>query len=375
MKQKPITIAIDASKVNVRSKTGTEKYAYEMVRRILDTLDSEYRVILYTQDSLPQEILSAHPGIRERIISWKGAGWTLIGLSLALFKDKPDVFYTPASILPLWHPRNSYPVIHGLEYEAFPQAYSFFRFWHLALFTLFSAQWAKKTIVPSHSTRSDLISEYNISEKTIEVVHSGIDLTQISSQEVSKYIQCIAQSPYLFWIGRKEVRKNVTMVIDIFDSLKEEYHDLTLILAGKEGFGYDDIKDRREKSLYCDDIIEVGFIQDTERDYLYQHAQAFLFPSWYEGFGYPVLEAFRAGVPVLVSDSSSLPEIAGNAAQVLPIGEEKAIGVWHDAVKSLLDIPAERSRWIVLGKERVADFTLQEAVDKTLSVILAKVSR
>ncbi len=365
-------IAIDASKVNLRSKTGTEKYAYEMVTELLTQLEEEHTIFLYTQEELPQEILDAHPHITQRIVSWPVRGWTLFGLSLALRKDTPDVFYTPASILPLWHPKKSYPVIHGLEYEAFPQAYSFLRFWHLAVFTLLSAKWAKTVIVPSESTKNDLTQEYNISKDKVVVIHSGIDVRRESDDVLSNYIQQLSQYTYLFWIGRKESRKNVEMTIDIFDELKKDYPDLKLILAGKEGFGYRDIQARIQKSPHSHDVIEVGFVNEVERDYLYHNAEVFLFPSWYEGFGYPILEAFQAEVPVITSDSSSLPEIGGDATRSLPIDGEEHLIQWVRVVKVLLDKPETRNVWIEQGKQRLEKFHLQDSVKKTKKVLLSE---
>lgn len=366
-------IAIDASKVNLCCKTGTEKYAYEMVAELLNQLEDEHTVLLYTQEPLPEEISIAHPNISQRVITWRGSGWTLFGLSLALWKDKPDIFYTPASILPLWHPKKSYPVIHGLEYEAFPQAYSFFRFWHLAVFTLLSAKRAEKVIVPSQSTKNDLCQEYNIPEDKVIVVPSGLNINAPSQGLLSEYIKQLSDYTYLFWIGRKESRKNVEMTIDIFDELKPDYPELKLILAGKEGFGYKDIQDRRRKSPYCEDIIEVGFVNEVERDYLYQNAEVFLFPSWYEGFGYPILEAFQAGVPVVTSDSSSLPEVGGDAVRSLPLDGEKDLSQWVRVIKVLLDTPETRHIWIEKGRQRLQEFTLQKSVQKTKKVLLEEI--
>lgn len=358
-------IAIDASKIETQHKTGTEYYAWELITGLLRELPEDDEILLYSRNPLPAEVLELHPRALNRVIPGQFM-WTLWHLSRALGSDRPDVFYTPASILPPFgRPKKSYVVIHGLEYEAFPQAYSFFRFWHLATFTLLSAKWAYKIITPSESTKKDLVSEYNVPAGKVSVIHSGVPDIQSEGGIRSEVVELAGQQ-YLFWIGRKEVRKNLELLVEVFDLIQADYPELQLVLAGKEGYGYADIHNLIQESPAKDRIIELGFVTDAEKQELYDHATAFVFPSWYEGFGFPILEAMRAGVPVMASTQSSLPEIGENAAVY---AEPDDPAEWERELRGILDTPETRQAMIKRGHEQWKKYSFEQTVQETVDCI------
>ncbi len=358
-------IAIDASKIETEHKTGTEYYSWELITGILDLSDESHEILLYSRKPLPTEILERHPRVLNRVVPGRFM-WTLWHLPWAMRADAPDVFYTPASIVPPFgRPKKSFVVIHGLEYEAFPQAYSFFRFWHLATFTLLSAKWAYRVIVPSHSTKHDLVSEYNIDQDTVQVIHSGVPARH-EDGEIRSQVVDITNEQYLLWIGRKETRKNLELLISLFEAIQADYPELKLVLAGKEGFGYSEIRTLIQKSSASDRIIELGFVSDAEKQELFDHATVFVFPSWYEGFGFPILEAMRAGVPVMASTQSSLPEIGGNAAVY---AEPDDPTEWERELRGILDNPETRQALIKRGYDQWQKFSFDQTVEETLDCI------
>lgn len=358
-------IAIDASKMEIQTKTGIESYATAVILELLKQIDNSHQVLLYTQSPLPQEILHLHPGAEERHLPYHW-GWTLWTLSRAMRRDSPDVFYSPVGVLPLIHPQKSYVVIHGLEFEVFPQAYSLFRFWHLAIITWLTSKRARHIITPSASTKQDLIFEYNVVPDTVSVISSGLLPSLYENGHVSSYIQNLASEKYLFWIGSKELRKNVEMVIEVFNRIKADYPEYKLILAGLEGFGYQSIKRMIGDSPYREDIIEVGFVSNAERNVLYQGADLFLFPSWYEGFGFPVLEAMQAGIPVVSSNQSSLPEIIGNAGVLC---DPDNPDMWEQKVRKLLTDSEKYQDLVEKGPEQASKFSLEDMVSQTLEIL------
>ena len=317
-------IAIDASKLEGKHKTGTEYYSQELILGLLQSIPDTYQIILYSHKPLDQSVLSLHPNTQNHTIKNKFL-WTLWGLSVALLRDKPDRFYTPASIIPPIHPKKSIIVIHGLEYEAFPQAYSLFRFWHLAIFTKLSAIWASAIITPSQSTKDDLSSEYEINPDKIKVIPSGIPSSKPGIDEVIRdSIKGLDSTEYFLMIGRKELRKNILTIIEAFDLVKLSHPDCKLVLAGSPGYGYTDIMRAIAKSEYKKDIINLNHINETEKLYLYQKAKAVLYPSFYEGFGFPILEALQQGVAVIASDIPSSREVGNSMIEYVEVDNIKS---------------------------------------------------
>jgi|LakMenE01Jun11ns_1017448.scaffolds.fasta_scaffold9914123_3 glycosyltransferase involved in cell wall biosynthesis len=327
-------IAIDASKLEVNNKTGTEYYAQNLILGLLKSLPDTHQIILYSQKPLSKSILDLHCNVTNRIIKTKFL-WTLLGLSLALLKDKPDIFYTPASIIPPIHPKKSIIVIHGLEYEAFPQAYSLFRFWHLAIFTKLSAIWASTIITPSQSTKDDLAGEYEINPNKIQVIQSGVPVLDLNKNEkIKSTITELYNEPYLLFIGRKELRKNLITIIEAFNLVKLSHQDLKLVLAGISGYGYQEIAKAIDKSEYKKDIINLNRVNNLEKLTLYKNSKAVLYPSYYEGFGFPILEALQQGIPVIASDIPSSREIGNSMIEYVEVEDIRA---WAKAIIKIVD--------------------------------------
>ncbi len=150
---------------------------------------------------------------------------------------------------------------------------------------------------------------YQTPEEKIRVVGEGY----IANLQPTTYnLQPI---PYILFIGRIEERKNVARIIEAFEMLKEKYQrNEQLILVGKPGYGYEAIKIKMQNSKWKNEIQEKGYVTEEEKQILLQNASVFVFPSLYEGFGLPVLEAQALGVPVVTSSTSSLPEVGGEGA-------------------------------------------------------------
>ena len=359
-------IAIDASKLEVVNKTGTEYYAEELILGLLKSIPNEHEIILYSHKSLDPSILNLHPKTVNHIIQNKFL-WTLWGLSLALLKDKPDRFYTPASIIPPIHPKKSIIVIHGLEYEAFPQAYSLFRFWHLAIFTKLSAMWASNVITPSQSTKDDLVSEYEIKEDKVKVIPSGIPPLNITSTDkIRSKILALDNTDYLLILGRKELRKNIITIIEAFNLVKLSHPNLKLVLAGIPGYGYNDITKKIQNSEYKKDILDLSHINEAEKLYLYKKTKSVLYPSFYEGFGFPILEALQQGITVIASDIPSSREVGASMIEYI---EPDNIKAWAKAIRAKVqNKPSEAE--IKARQKYSQQFDFKDTITKTKNIIL-----
>jgi glycosyltransferase involved in cell wall biosynthesis len=182
-------------------------------------------------------------------------------------------------------------------------------------------------------------------------------------------------TPYLLFLGRLEERKNVVRIIEAFGILKEKYKiPHRLVLAGKRGYGYGSIKYQISLSVrqagnikYRDEVVELGYVSEEEKWELLKHADVFVFPSLYEGFGIPILEAQSVGAPVLTSNTSSLPEVGGEGAVFVDPWSAESIaegiwrvlsdGVFRDGIIAKGSRNVERFSWERCAEEVAATFS------------------
>jgi len=325
-------IGIDASRAFLCQRTGIEEYSYQVIRHLPNELQDE-EVILYVQ----KKLLLERGGFRfkfqrvdfELPEKWRVKGlwaprfWTQFRLSLEMLLHAPDVLFIPAHTVPVIHPRKTIVTIHGLEYEFSPESYSFWERLYMRWSIRYSVRAADRIIAVSENTKMDLMRLYHVPKAKIEVIYEGFT-TPLPSESGGKK----TEKPYFFFVGRLETRKNIVRMIEAFEIFKKKTGSShQLILAGKPGYGYEAIRAKIQSSVFKNDIREVGYVSEEEKWRLLREAEAFLFPSLYEGFGLPVIEAQSIGVPVITSNASSLPEIAGEGAVLVDPSSPSALAL------------------------------------------------
>ncbi len=351
------TIAIDASRAVLANRTGIEEYSYRVIKSLRDELADE-RVVLYVRKQSLYEVASSVvyfdfdvPKNWEIRAIYAPRLWTQFRLALEMWIHPPEVLLVPAHTVPWIHPKKTVVVVHGLEYEFCPEAYSWWERRYMRWSIRSACRWASRIIAVSENTKRDLIRLYGIAEEKISVVYEGIKedshasvsskRTESNTKQFTEYRKCAAslveqfflsdrgKKPYFFFVGRIEHRKNISRMIEAFALVKKRCAlEYALVLAGGHGYGYHDIARVKRLSSYASDIIELGYVSDDERRELFIRSSGLVFPSLYEGFGLPILEAQMAGIPVLTSNTSSLPEVAG---------ENGAIFVDPSCVESIAD--------------------------------------
>lgn len=221
---------------------------------------------------------------------------------------------------------------------------------------------ADLVFVDSKATEEDLVEHSSIPRQKIEVVYPGLNakFRASSYEEITRVKQKYhLQKPYILTVGTKEPRKNIQRLIEAFESLNNG--EINLVLVGKHGWGKDDMK-VGDKKL---NIIELGFVADEELPALYSGAMLFAYPSLYEGFGFPVLEAMACGCPVITSNISSLPEIAGNAALLVYPKDVKEIA---HALHTLISNRNLQRDLTKKGLIQAKKFSWEEAAKQTLKI-------
>jgi len=313
-------IGIDGSRAFLKERTGIEEYSYQVIKNLRENLKSN-QVFLYIRSGQKVDF-SLPTNWKIKIIRWPYL-WTQIGLSLEMLLHPVGTLFIPAHIVPIIHSKKTIVTIHGLEYEFVPGAYPQWEKIYMRWAIKKSCRRAQKIIAVSENTKKDLIKLYKIPEEKIKVVYEGYNRNfqfpisnfqsnpnfQNSNLKIDSKFK-IQNSKFLLFIGRLEERKNIIGIIKAFEILKEKYKiPHKLILAGKPGFNYKKIQSYLSNSSYKSEIILTGFVSEEEKQELLKNAEVFLFPTFYEGFGLPILEAQSAGVPVVASNNSSIPEV------------------------------------------------------------------
>jgi len=386
-------IGIDASRAFLKRRTGIEEYAYQTIKHLRSVVPETDTVVLYVRKKLTIDnfrLTTKIPEIDFELPSnWKIRGlwaprfWTQIRLSLEIFLQSPDVLFVPAHTVPLIHPVKTIVTIHGLEYEFCKNSYSFLDRLYMRLSICFSCRVAETVICVSENTKKDVMRLYNVDESKIRVIYEGYktnfqfpisNFQSISNDQIPNYeIKKLnieskfnppaggQNLPYLLFIGRLEERKNIIRIIEAFEILKEKYQiPHTLVLVGKPGYGYAKIKQKVVKSRQKDEIQERGYVNEEEKWELLRNADVFLFPSLYEGFGIPVLEAQSVGIPVITSNVSSLPEVGGAGAVYVNPNDTKSIVA---GIYSILSDNGRRDDIIIKATKNVSRFRWQNCAD------------
>ncbi|KKP98180.1 MAG: Glycosyl transferase group 1 [Candidatus Moranbacteria bacterium GW2011_GWE1_36_7] len=347
-------IGIDGSRAFIENRTGIEEYSYQVIKNLRDKL-KDHQVVLYVKKTYNLQLTTYNGVVKindlELPKSWRikvikfPRFWTQLGLSLEMLLHPVDVLFVPAHTVPVVHSKNTVVVIHGLEYEFCKKSYSWWDRVYMRGTIKKSCQWAKTIISVSENTKLDLVRLYNVKEDKVRVIYEGYDnfqfpisnfesnqnekISKIKTLEIYSKFK-IQNSKFLLFIGRIEERKNISNIIKAFEILKEKYNiSHKLVLAGKPGHGYENIKLQITNSKYKEDIAELGFISEEEKWELLKKADVFVFPTLYEGFGIPVLEAQSVGCAVVASDNSSVPEIV-HSKHLLSPGEGAPIAIGAD---------------------------------------------
>ncbi|GAB4200057.1 MAG: glycosyltransferase family 1 protein [Roseiflexaceae bacterium] len=365
-------IGIDASRVAVEARTGTEHYTYELLGA-LARRDRHNRYTLYC-NRLPARLPPLGPNMALRAIPL-GRLWTHARLSAELLAHPPDVLFVPAHVVPLGTPlaRRTHTVvtIHDLGYLHFPEAHTRAQRLYLRLSTVWSARVAQRVIAISGATRDDLVAEARVPASKIRVIHHGVapHFRPVEDPAALATVQAhygIA-GPYVLYVGTVQPRKNLVRLIEAFAAVAGEAAPTTqLVIAGKRGWLTEAIERRAAELGLAERVRFTGYVADADLPALISGAQVFALPSLYEGFGMPVLEAMACGTPVLAANSSALPEVAGDAALLADPTSVPAISA---ALARLLAEPGLRAALRERGLRRAGEFTWERCAEETLKTL------
>jgi glycosyltransferase involved in cell wall biosynthesis len=398
-------IGIDASRANLKHKTGTEWYSFYLIKN-LALIDKKNNYRLYLNQAPSAELIEAvkdNKNFSFKVLNWPFYSfWTLGRLSLEMLFKAPDVLFVPAHALPFFSPKRTINTIHDLAFVRENNLYFskevktsrsssrrlinlFVKILTLGKYcatsldylywsTSFALKRASKIITVSHFSKSEIMNFYpKIREDKIKVIHNGYnsDLYHLIKDDdkiatiLNKYD---LKKPFFLYVGRLEKKKNTPSLIEALAILRENNPEIKekLVLIGNASFGYDEVKYVIEEFNLNNDVLMPGWVEEADLPFIFAAASAFIFPTRYEGFGIPILQSLACGLPTAVSDIEVLHEVAGDSVLYFDYNNVTSIA---EAMERIISDQDLRSKLRFSGLEAVRQFDFEKCARETLAVL------
>jgi len=368
-----VRIGIDIRSL-IFTRAGISRYTGDIIKSLAGVdRDNEYSLFCNAKSRYSW---SKYDNVKEEVIRFPHLGtfteklWEEILLPKALISKKIDLFHSTRFVLPKKKPCKFIVTIYDLAFKKFPSLIAKKAFKYFDREIKSAVNLADKIIVVSENTRKDLIDLFGAREDKIEVIYGGINenFRPIRREESLKKIRKKHRLPekIILFVGSIGPRKNLKRLITAFYELKKNgsvRHKL--VLVGEKGSLYEDISGMSKKLGLGHDVIFTGYIPESELPIIYNIADLLVYPSLYEGFGFPPLEAMACGIPIVASNVSSLPEVVGEAALLVdPFNVEAISG----AMVRVLEDNDLRAKMIEKGFERLKKFSWEKTARKTLNL-------
>ncbi|HSH03506.1 MAG TPA: glycosyltransferase family 1 protein, partial [Anaerolineae bacterium] len=320
----------------------------------------------------PPNHFPTSPHLKPIIIPWPRL-WTHFRLALELHRHPPDIFFTPAHVIPFTYRRPSIATIHDLGYHHFPTAHPPAQRRQLLWSTQHNAHRARHIITDSDATKKDIHHFYHTPLAKMTTVYPGPtpELAPVTDMGVITAVlhRLNLPSPYFLYLGTLQPRKNLVRLIHAYAAYSRQTPaPHALILAGRQGWLATDILNTLDTlpPTIRQQIHLPGYIAETDKAPLLSGATALLFPSLYEGFGFPILEAQTCHTPVLTANNSSLPEVAAQSAHIVPATDTDAL---TQALLRLAQDQTYRQQLITAGQQNITRFSWPQAAQQTLTLL------
>ena len=365
-----MNIAINCRHLLKGKLEGFGNYTYEITKRICENHKEHTFYLIFDRDFDNSFVfakncipLKLDPPTRHPFLT---LFWTRYPLRKALKRYKIDLFWSPDGICDLNAKMPQITTIHDLNFEHYPEDSPKWVSWYYRRYYPKYARKANHIITVSEYSKNDIANCYGIDQKKISVVYNGVsnNFGPISSQEKLQYQQSYTKGkPYFIFVGSIHPRKNVERLLEAYELFHKKHPEYQLLIVGSNMW--------RKQSLKVPEAIEenvffTGHVQMDTLTKLMASAFALAYPPYFEGFGIPLVEAMKCGVPILSSDRTCLPEIAGNAALYFD-----PFDVVHMA-KSMEEITtnsAKREELIKKGLKKAQDYNWDKAASKTWEII------
>ncbi|MFA6047606.1 MAG: glycosyltransferase family 1 protein [Parcubacteria group bacterium] len=368
-------IAIQAADLDAPRIDGTRVYILNLLK-YFGKLDSSSQFLIYHKNEFNPELIPPDFPNYKIIKKSQPHLWTQTRFAGAMWRDKPDVLWMPMHNMPILIRGKIKTVvtIHDLAFKYFPETFTSKDLFKINFLTRVAVMFADRIITISESSKRDIMKFYpGVKEEEIKVIYHGFDAEVFKrkrdlkkEEEIKK--QYNISGNYIIYIGAIQPRKNLEKLVEAFEILKksEPSSDLKLVLVGEHAWMSEGVFEKIEKSPYKNDIITPGRIDFEPLGHLLRGARAFVFPSLYEGFGIPILEAFASRVPVVCSKNSSLPEVGGDAAIYF---EDNNAADLAKKIENVITDENLRQVHISKGLEQIKKFSWEKCARETLEYL------
>ena len=369
-------IGIDGNEANVEKRVGVNVYAFELLRSIWQLQKTgviNHSLIVFLKRPPLSDMPKETQNFKYKIIRGEGL-WILTRLMPHLWKNtkKLDVIFSPSHYVPpiCFQPRAC--SIMDLGYLKSLGQFKKYDYWQLKLWSAISIFVSKVVFAISASTRDEIVKKYPFASKKVVVTPLAYDQnlfnTKVAKEDTlrvkNKYT---IVNDYILFLSTLKPSKNIEGLIEAFNIISGRFPDIKLVIAGKKGWLYESIFERVKKLKLEDKIIFTDFIPEEDKPALIAGAKVFCLPSFHEGFGLDVLNAMACGVPVVVSNKGSLPEVVGDAGVYVDPNSPKSIREVIVKVLSMDDI--EYNKLVTRGLEQVKGFSWEKTALKTLEAL------
>ncbi|KKS98598.1 MAG: group 1 glycosyl transferase [Candidatus Gottesmanbacteria bacterium GW2011_GWA2_43_14] len=369
-------IGIDANEANENRLVGIGRYALELIKNLhlllLNSHNAGIAVEIYLKDEPGKQLPPEKDFWRYRVFGPRFL-WTQFALPWQLYTaaTRPDIFFSTTHYAPRFSPIKTVVSVMDLSYLHFPETFLRKDLWQLKNWTDYSVAAAAKVITISKSSKADILKHYDIPEDKVEVVYPGINRRLFNDKKAKGEAEFIRRryqlrGDYLLYVGTVQPRKNLDRLLNAFSRLYRRRPDLQLVIAGKKGWLYGEFLRKMDAEGIKKKLVFTGFVADADLPALYRQAKALVQPSLYEGFGIPVVEAMACGIPVAVSNTSSLPEVAAGAGLLFDPASTDDLA---RALETACYNEKVRLSLIRKGKERAAAFSWEKSSRKLLNIL------
>lgn len=352
----------------IAKRTGVQRAAYNLLRTlVLIDRDNEYVIFTGTEQAKNSDWSFPHvqvvPCDLREGENLKNHLWEQFVLPKLAKNEKVDFLHSPANTAPLFFDGKSIINIHDLCFVVNPHWYSF------SFHTVYNflvprlARRATRVITNSNNSKNDLLQFCDIPADKVSLIYWAVD--EIFVQDRSDKTAPLIEEDFILYVGSLEPRKNIRALVEAYEILRESNPDIKtkLVLIGGESPLFGEV--RLNAKNFKNDVIFKGFVEDVDLRTYYRRARLVVYPSLYEGFGLPPLEAMASGTPVVTSNTSSIPEVVGEAAIMIDPGDIEGLA---NAMKSILIDPDLRLDLIEKGLKQVQKFNWYRVARNTLAV-------
>lgn len=351
---------------------GVRTYLTNLIESMLK-LESELTYFIYAKNPKELSYWRNHDAevTLKKLPSASGRFNLLLGFPLCAIRDKLSLFHSQY-VLPPFIPCKKLLTIHDILYESHPEFFPEYHRRLLKFFIPFSARKADRIISVSEFTKQEIMKYYGVPEEKITVIYEGASdrFAPIKDKDLifSVLERYGIKKKYILFVGRIEPRKNIIGLLKAFDYVKKRgKKDFCLVIVGKQDkiFQEKELFDRIKELQLDADVIFTGGVSEDDLPVLYNGAEVMVYPAFAEGFGLPVLEAMACGTPVITSNTTSLPEVTGDAAILINPNSYEEIG---ESLEKLLSNQLLRKELSEKGLKRAKKFSWAEAAKKTIEV-------